>query len=68
MSMRKEDIFPDMAPADPGQRIRGSVTKIRSLRSQISHDGLTPAGARTLIDELTSALEEIAKALDVTKG
>ena len=64
--MRKEDLFPDLAPADPGQRIRNAATKIRNLRSQIGHEGLTPAGARTLIDELTLALEEIAKALDRT--
>ena len=66
--MRKEDLFPDMAPADPGQRIRSSATKIRSLRSQVGHDGLTPAAARTLIDELASALEEVANALDGMKG
>jgi len=62
--MRKEDLFPDMAPADPAQRIRGSATRIRSLRTQVGHDGLTPAAARTLIDELTSVLEEVARALD----
>jgi uncharacterized protein (UPF0147 family) len=62
--MRKEDLFPDLAPADPSQRIRASAVRIRSLRSQVGHDGLTPAGARTLIDELTSALEEVATALD----
>ena len=64
--MRKEDLFPDLAPTDPGQRIRSSAAKIRTLRSQIGHDGLTPAGARTLIDELTSVLDELAKALDRT--
>ena len=62
--MRKEDLFPDLAPVDPSQRIRASAVRIRSLRSQLGHDGLTPAGARTLIDELTSVLEEVATALD----
>jgi hypothetical protein len=62
--MRKEDLFPDLAAPDPAQRIRGAATRIRALRSQVGHDGLTPAASRTLIDELTSALEEIAKALD----
>lgn len=61
--MRKEDLFPDLAAADPAQRIRNASTKIRNLRSQIGHDGLTPAGARTLIDELTTALDEIARAV-----
>jgi len=62
--MRKEDLFPDMAPPDPSAKLRAVATKIRSLRTQIGHDGLTPAASRTLIDELTSALEEIAKALE----
>lgn len=66
--MRKEDLFPDLAPANPGQRIRSFATKIRSLRSQVGHDGLTPTTARTLIDEITSALDEIARALDEMKG
>jgi hypothetical protein len=62
--MRKEDLFPDLTPADPAHRIRAAVTRIRSLRGQVGHDGLTPSGTRTLIDELTAALEEIARALD----
>lgn len=62
--MRKEDLFPDMATPDPSQRIRGSATRIRALRGQVGHDGLTPSASRTLIDELTAALEEIAKALE----
>ena len=66
--MRKEDLFPEMAPANPGQRIRSSATKIRSLRSQVGHDGLTPTAARSLIDELSSALEEVAKALEGMKS
>ncbi len=62
--MRKEDLFPDLAPVDPAQRIRSSATKIRSLRSQVGHEGLSPSAARTLIDELTTVLEELAKTLD----
>ena len=66
--MRKEDLFPDLAPADSGKRIRSCATKIRGLRSQVGPDGLTPTAARTLIDELTTAMEEIAKALDGMQG
>jgi len=66
--MRKEDLFPDLTTPDPAHRIRGASTRIRALRSQVGHDGLTPSASRTLIDELTSALEEIAKALDERKG
>jgi len=66
--MRKEDLFPDMEPADPAARIRSAATKIRSLRGQVGHDGLTPSATRTLIDELTQAMEEIAAALDPGRG
>ena len=62
--MRKEDLFPDLTPAPSGDRIRGCATRIRALRSQVGHDGLTPSATRTLLDELTTALEEIASALD----
>ncbi len=65
--MRKEELFPDLSPADPGQRIRSCAVKIRSLRSQVGHDGLVPSAARTLIDELSTALEETARALDRLK-
>ena len=62
--MRKEDLFPDLEPADPAGRIRSAIVRIRSLRGQVGHDGLTPSATRTLIDELTRALEEVASALD----
>ncbi len=62
--MRKENLFPDLSPGSPADRVRSSLTKIRNLRSQVGHDGLTPSGTRTLIDELTRAMEEIARALD----
>ena len=62
--MRKEDLFPDMAPASAPERVRAAVTRIRGLRGQVGHDGLTPSATRTLIDEVTSALEEIAAALE----
>ena len=62
--MRKEDLFPDLAPSDPAVRIRNAATRIRALRGQVGHDGLTPSATRTLIDELTAALDEVATALD----
>jgi hypothetical protein len=65
--MRKEELFPDLVPSDPARRIRSCATKIRSLRSQVGHDGLAPSAARTLIDELTTAMEEMAKALEDLK-
>lgn len=57
--MRKEDLFPDLGPASPAEGIRDAITRIRRLRSQVGHDGLTPAASRALIDEITKALEAI---------
>lgn len=65
--MRKEDLFPDLAPSDPAARIRNAATRIRTLRGQVGHDGLTPSATRTLIDELTAALDEVAGALDAQR-
>lgn len=48
---------------EPVRRIRAAATKIRQLRAQIGHDGLTPSASRALIDELTAALEACAEAL-----
>ena len=62
--MRKEDLFPDLADGDPAKRIRSAASRIRRLRSQVSNEGLTPSATRTLIDELTAALEEVAAALE----
>lgn len=66
--MRKEDPFPDMERKDPSGRIRDSITRIRNLRGQVGHDGLTPAASRSLIDELTKVLEEVAQALEGGRG
>lgn len=58
------DIFPDAPAPDPARRIRAAVVKLRSLRSQVGHDGLTPAAARTLLDEVSAALEACASAVE----
>jgi hypothetical protein len=62
--VKKRDLFPDLAPGEPKARVRDAITRIRNLRGQVGHDGLTPAASRTLIDEVTRALEEIVTALD----
>jgi cytosine/adenosine deaminase-related metal-dependent hydrolase len=61
--MREDDLFPDISYPDPPARIRSAAAKIRSLRSQVGHEGLTPSATRTLVDELASALDEVARAL-----
>jgi len=62
--VKKRDLFPDLAPGEPKAGVRDAITRIRNLRGQVGHDGLTPAASRTLIDEVTRALEEIVTALD----
>lgn len=62
------DLFEDADRPGPAHRIRGAVTRIRNLRGQVGHDGLTPSAARTLIDELTRALEACADALEEGEG
>ena len=61
--MDVHDLFPDAPRPDASHRIRAAATKIRSLRSQVGPDGLTPSASRTLIDELSAALEACAGAL-----
>jgi hypothetical protein len=56
--------FPDAPAPDPARRIRAAAVKLRSLRTQLGHDGLTPSGARTLIDEISAALDACAQALE----
>lgn len=64
MPLDESDLFPDAPKADPVRRIRSASTQLRQLRNRVGHDGLTPAAARTLIDEITKALDACAKALE----
>ena len=61
--MDVQDLFPDAPRIDPSRRIRAAATRIRGLRSQVGPDGLTPSASRTLIEELTAALDACAAAL-----
>ena len=58
------DVFSDASAPDPIARLRSAVTKLRSLRSQVGHDGLTPSASRALLEELTTALDACAQALE----
>ncbi len=53
---------------DPVRRLRSGAARIRGLKAQVGHDGLTPSATRTLIDELTAALEAVASALEEKGG
>lgn len=44
-------------------RVEQAAVKIRGLRSQIGAEGLTLPATRLLIDEVTSALDAVARAL-----
>jgi hypothetical protein len=58
------DVFSDAPGPDPIGRLRSAVTKLRSLRTQVGHDGLTPSASRALLEELTTALDACAQALE----
>ncbi len=65
--MDVHDLFPDAPRPDASRRIRAAATKIRQLRNQVGHDGPTPSAARTLLEELTAALDACASALEERK-
>lgn len=49
-------------------RVEQAAVKIRGLRSQIGAEGLTLPATRLLIDEVTSALDAVARALRTGGG
>lgn len=53
----------DDPAADPVARIERAVTRIHTLRSQVGADGLTGQGTRQLLDELSTTMAAIARAL-----
>lgn len=57
-------LFPGAPAPDPVQRIRTAAARIRQLRGLVGSEGLTPAGTRSLLDELTTALEACALGLE----
>ena len=44
-------------------RVEQAAVKIRGLRSQLGAEGLTAPATRIMIDEVTTALDAIARAL-----
>jgi len=44
-------------------RVEQAAVKIRGLRSQLGAEGLTLPATRLLIDEITTALDAVARAL-----
>jgi len=58
------DPFPAAPAPDPVQRIRAATARIRQLRGMVGSEGLSPSGTRTLLDELTTALEACARGLE----
>jgi hypothetical protein len=55
--------FLDEPEGDPASTIEHASARIRRLRNQIGSDGLTLNATRDLIDQLTTALDAVARAL-----
>jgi hypothetical protein len=57
---------PDLDPYRHGpiRVIRNAAAQLERLRGQVGPDGLSPATARTLLDEVSKALRACAEAFD----
>jgi len=62
-SRRSSPFGDDEGDLDPIERVAHAGRKIRTLRTQLGAEGLTLSATRTLIDELSAALEASARAL-----
>jgi hypothetical protein len=58
----------DAESPDPAVRIEHAARKIRLLRTQLGAEGLTLSATRTMIDEVTAALEAAARAIRTLRG
>jgi len=48
---------------DPAQVIRGAAARIGRLKGHVGHEGLSPAAARSLVEDVSRALHACADAL-----
>jgi hypothetical protein len=55
--------FGDELPDDPASTIEHASARIRRLKSQVGSDGLTLAGTRELLDQVSTALDAVARSL-----
>jgi hypothetical protein len=55
--------FGDETPEDPVSAMEHAAARIRRLKSQVGAEGLTLAGTRDLLDQVSTALEAAARAL-----
>jgi hypothetical protein len=53
----------DGLPGDPASTIEHASARIRRLKAQVGSDGLTLAGTRELLDQISIALDSVARAL-----
>jgi hypothetical protein len=53
----------DGPDADPADTIEHASARIRRLRSLVGSEGLTLSGTRELLDQVTKALDAVARAL-----
>lgn len=54
---------PEDQPLDAAERVRAAARKLRHLKTQVGVDGLPAPAFRTLLDELSVALDAIAPLL-----
>ena len=55
---------PDDEPLDAVGRVRAAARKARNLKAQVGVDGLPAPAFRTLLDEISAALDAIASELE----
>jgi hypothetical protein len=59
---------PEDQPLAPAARVRAAARKARHLKGQVGVDGLPAPALRTLLDELSAALDAIADVLEAPAG
>lgn len=55
--------FGDDEGLDPMRRLEGAPARLRALRAQVGSEGMTGAGMRQLLDELSADLEAVTRLL-----
>jgi hypothetical protein len=55
--------FGDAPPDDPASTIEHASARIRRLKGQVGSDGLTLAGTRELLEQVSTALDAVARSL-----
>jgi hypothetical protein len=60
----KDPFGGDLGDRSGRGRVRASLVRLRRLRAQTGAEGLTPAGTRTLLDEVVRSLEALVEMVE----